>query len=490
MIRPGSRGFALIAATLTCAACGSGAAPLPDPPVVRSRDGLAEMTLTATRATDGRHAFAFDGQDVAPTIRIAPGDTLRIHYVNALPPAAPRAILAAPMNMSNLHFHGLSVSPDRPADDVLEMMAMPGEALDYRVAIPRHHLPGLHWYHTHPHGESHQQVLDGMSAALIVEGIEAYAPQVRGLRERVLVIRASDIEHDPHAAAARARVEVDRASCGESHDPVERVFTINGVLRPEIAMAPGERQFWRIVNAAADRYVDIAIPDQRFEVVAYDGQPIADHDPAHPTRLVDHVLVPPAGRVEAIVTAPARGGRSVFRTRCVDTGPDGDPNPAMVLADIATAKGAATPATSATVVSRPAPPSRLIDAQPLEREPPAFTLVFSEDRRGFYINGLKFTADAAPMVRAKVGTYQHWLVVNDSRELHPMHIHQVHFLAFRENGQAIADPRWLDTVNVSAGGSVDVLMDFTDPVIRGMSVFHCHLLNHEDKGMMAKILFE
>jgi suppressor of ftsI len=249
MIRTGIGGSALIAAMLTCGACGSRAAHLPDPPVVRSRDGLAEMTLTATRAADGRDAFAFDGQDVAPTIRIAPGDTLSIHYVNALPPAAPRAIPAAPMNMSNLHFHGLSVSPDRPADDVLEMMAMPGETLAYRVAIPRHHLPGLHWYHTHPHGESHQQVLDGMSAALIVEGIEAYAPQVRGLRERVLVIRASNIEHDPHAAAARARVEVDRSPCGESHDPVERVFTINGVLRPDIAMAPGERQFWRIVNA-------------------------------------------------------------------------------------------------------------------------------------------------------------------------------------------------------------------------------------------------
>ena len=67
---------------------------------------------------------------------------------------------------------------------------------------------------------------------------------------------------------------------------------------------------------------------------------------------------------------------------------------------------------------------------------------------------------------------------------------QVHFLAFLENGRPLPDPQWLDTVNVPVGGSVDVIMDFTDPVIRGMSLFHCHLLNHEDKGMMAKILFE
>jgi FtsP/CotA-like multicopper oxidase with cupredoxin domain len=67
---------------------------------------------------------------------------------------------------------------------------------------------------------------------------------------------------------------------------------------------------------------------------------------------------------------------------------------------------------------------------------------------------------------------------------------QVHFLAYAENDRPIAEPMWLDTVNVPCGGSVDVIMDFTDPVIGGMSVFHSHLLNHEDKGMMAKIVFE
>jgi FtsP/CotA-like multicopper oxidase with cupredoxin domain len=94
------------------------------------------------------------------------------------------------------------------------------------------------------------------------------------------------------------------------------------------------------------------------------------------------------------------------------------------------------------------------------------------------------------MVRAKVGRLDHWRIVNSTRELHPMHIHQAHFLAFLENDRPLANPQWLDTVNVPTGGSVDVIMDFTDPIIRGMSVFHCHLLNHEDKGMMAKILFE
>ena len=96
----------------------------------------------------------------------------------------------------------------------------------------------------------------------------------------------------------------------------------------------------------------------------------------------------------------------------------------------------------------------------------------------------------APMTTARVGTYQHWKIVNAAAELHPFHIHQVHFLAYAENGAALQNPMWLDTVNVPVGGSVDVILDFTNPVIKGMSLFHCHLLNHEDKGMMARILLK
>jgi suppressor of ftsI len=472
----------VLTAALLSVSCDGHRTSLPDPPIVRSHHGLAAMTLTAARSPDGRNVFIFDGRDVPPTIRLAPGDTLKIDYVNALPPAAPTAMRSGQMNMTNLHFHGLSVSPNRPQDDVLDMMTMPGQQLGYTLTIPRDHLPGLYWYHTHPHGESHQQVLDGMSGALVIEGIERYAPAVRDLPERILVIRALDIEHDPHAAAKRTRVEVERSPCGESHDEVDRLFTVNGALRPEIAVRPGERQFWRIVNAASDRYVDVEVPRQRLEVVAYDGLPIAYHDPDHPTRIVDHVLLPPAGRIEAIVTALEREGRSVFRTRCVDTGPDGDPGPGMILADVVSTRDGSPSPNDISLDASSAPPFRMVDVEQVKRGPPVFTVAFTEDKNGFYINGQKFSADAAPMIRAKVGQFQHWRVANQTREIHPMHIHQAHFLAFLENDRPIGDPQWLDTVNVPVGGSVDVVMDFTDPIIRGMSVFHCHLLNHEDKG--------
>jgi FtsP/CotA-like multicopper oxidase with cupredoxin domain len=160
----------------------------------------------------------------------------------------------------------------------------------------------------------------------------------------------------------------------------------------------------------------------------------------------------------------------------------------MILADILS-----KPTASAiSKVQKSSLTPRLIqpDIAAEAKEPPRFTVTFTEDKHGFYINGKKFAPDAAPMLTARVGTYQHWRIVNATKELHPMHIHQVHFLRYAENDRPIADPLWLDTVNVPYEGSVDVIMDFTDPVIKGMSVFHCHLLNHEDKGMMAKILFE
>jgi FtsP/CotA-like multicopper oxidase with cupredoxin domain len=392
------------------------------------------------------------------------------------------------MDMTNLHFHGLTVSPDAPQDDVLDMIAAPGRSLSYTVQIPKDHPPGLYWYHTHPHGESHRQVLDGMSGALVIEGIESYVPSLVGLPERVLIVRGRAVANDPQSAELKRRVELSSYVCGGEPEQPEEVFTVNGSLRPQIEIAPGERQFWRLVNASADRYLDLQLEGQAFEIVAMDGMPIARHDPDHRTRIADHVLLPPAGRLEAIVTGPAAGTPRRLVSRCVDTGPDGDPNPTMVLADIVP-RSIIGPLSRVTRTSLRSNLTKL-DLAAEQEVPPRFVVTFTEDKNGFYINGEKFTSNAAPMLHAKVGTYQHWKIVNATRELHPMHIHQVHFLAYAENGEAVADPLWLDTVNVPYGGSVDVIMDFTDPVIRGMSVFHCHLLNHEDKGMMAKILLE
>jgi FtsP/CotA-like multicopper oxidase with cupredoxin domain len=469
---------------------------LPEPPQVRPKNHVSSLTLTAVNE-NGRDAFAYEGETVAPVIRASPGDTLKITYVNHLPANSAETCAVNPcMDMTNLHFHGLTVSPNAPQDDVLGMIAMPGQSLHYSVQIPRDHTPGLFWYHTHPHGESHRQVSDGMSGAIVIEGIERYVPEIKGLRERVIVVRGRSIEHDPKAEELRKYVDIPSKTCGGEAEAPEEIFTVNGALRPQIAIAPKERQFWRIVNASADRYLDLQFDEGTFEIVALDGMPLAYHDPQHPTRTSNHVLLAPAGRVEAIVTGPALRTHGALRTLCVNTGRDGDPNPAMVLADLVQPSPSPDqpppdPRSEPDYEAQVRPPlSKPIKVEPLQKRPPSFTVIFTEDKNGFYINNKKFAMDADPMTSARVGTYQHWQIVNRTAELHPFHIHQVHFLAYAENGVPLEHPAWLDTVNVPVGGSVDVILDLTDPVIKGMAVFHCHLLNHEDKGMMAKILFK
>ena len=465
-------------------------APLPEAPQVSGQKHIVSLSLRAIRDSKGTHAFEYRGQTVAPVIRVEPGDLLKITYTNNLPSKSDEDCALGPcMNMSNLHFHGLQVSPKAPADDVITMLAMPGETLHYVVRIPKNHPPGLFWYHPHPHGESQRQVLDGMSGAIVVEGMERYVPEVRRLRERILVLRGPSIEHDPNAATLRQRVGASPTNCGGEPEEAERIFTINGAVRPQIDIAPGERQFWRMVNASPDRYLDVQLDGQPLEVVAMDGMPLALHDPRHPTQLAGHVLLPPAGRLEAIVTGPPVGVQRTLRTLCVNTGTAGDPSPEMVLADLVPGQSRAVAAAPVRVIAQPRVP-REIGLKAKQKSAPDFIVTFTEDKNGFYINGQKYAPDAKPMVRARVGTYQHWRIVNQSDELHPFHIHQVHFLAYVVNGVQLANAEWLDTVNVPTRGTVDVIMDFTNPVIRGMSLFHCHLLNHEDKGMMAKIAFE
>jgi suppressor of ftsI len=415
-----------------------------------------------------------------------------VEYINALSPVSTEKCVMMPCtNRSNLHFHGLHVSPEAPQDDVLTMSAAPGETLRYTVNVPRNQPPGLYWYHTHQHMESYRQDLDGMSGAIVVEGIDRYLPELRNMEERIMVLRDAELdEQGAQRSALIQRVSLQTQGCGSPMEQPERVFTVNGAVRPQIEIAPGEHQFWRIVNASPDLYADIEIDGSSFDVVALDGMPFAFHEPNIRSRTMSHVLLAPAGRMEAIVTGPEVGRHATLHTRCFDTGSDGDPNGAMVLADLVPKRNQRF--SQRIVEDTGAPVYQLIPGairKSVEQAQPQFTTVFTEDKNGFYINGEKFMMSSPPMVTVKIGSYQHWHVTNRTNEVHPFHIHQVHFLVYARNGERLQQQDWLDTVNVSPMGTVDLMMDFTDPIIRGTSLFHCHLLNHEDKGMMAKVVF-
>src|SRR3984957_1080624 len=400
---------------------------LSTPLELHAKHHTLSLTLHAAVTSDGKNSFYFDGQPNAPTLRVSPGDQLKITYINDLPAKAKETCAITPcMDMTNLHFHGLAVSPDAPQDDVLDMMAAPGQTLRYTVQIPIDHPPGLYWYHTHPHGESHRQALDGMSGAIVIEGIESYFPPLAGLPERVLVVRGRSIVNDPQSADLKHRVDLSADVCGGEQEAPEEVMTVNGSVRPKIEIAPGERQFWRLVNASADRYLDLQLEGRTFEIVAMDGVPIVQHDPEHPTRSADHVLLPPAGRLEANITGTAGETPGRLVSRCVDTGPEGDPNPAMVIADIVP-RPAAHP-TPKVLESPRKPDVNILDLTAEEKAPPRFIVIFTEDKKGFYINGEKFAPDAVPMVHAKVGTYKHWRMYTMIVELRPIKHHQRHFV--------------------------------------------------------------
>ena len=229
--------IAIAAAAVFCSLelSGNPSGQFPNPPELRAKHHALSFTLHAGITKDGKNSFYFNGQPNAPTLRLSPGDQLRITYVNDLPAKPPEKCLAGPcMDMTNLHFHGLTVSPQAPQDNVLDMMAMPGRSLHYTVNIPIDHPPGFYWYHTHPHGESYRQALDGMSGALLIEGIESYFPPLAGLPERVLVVRGRSIVNDQQSADLRHRVELRSDVCSAEPETPEEIFTLNGFVRPQI----------------------------------------------------------------------------------------------------------------------------------------------------------------------------------------------------------------------------------------------------------------
>jgi FtsP/CotA-like multicopper oxidase with cupredoxin domain len=122
---------------------------------------------------------------------------------------------------------------------------------------------------------------------------------------------------------------------------------------------------------------------------------------------------------------------------------------------------------------------------------------FTEDANGFYLNGQAYSAAAAPQFIAQSGTTEEWTLENDTQEVHAFHIHQTHFIVVSVNGVAPSTTNWRDTYDLTPAGvgvagqlipsQTKVLIDFRDPTIRGTFLFHCHILDHEDGGMMAKI---
>ncbi len=487
------------------------AEPLPDifPAVreVRAAHHLAKLTLFAVlNPATGLPTFEFDGETGgAPTIRVRPGDTIELTVEDDMSP------LNGHSDAVNVHFHGLTVAPAPPGDEVLHTLAHDGQTLRYRVRIPADHEPGLYWYHPHVHGESFYDVTSGMSGAIVVEGLQDHIPALRAMRERIIVLRDVPIgstisgEDMPSAGTGKPASAPPpgitppglTARGGVACRPESGLQpTLNGQPRAQIGIRRGERQLFRVVNASAGRYFDLSVDRTPLQLVALDGFPLDAYPGTPAVRTVRHVLLPPAARAEFVVTGTGRP--AVLRTACFDSGRTGDADPAADLADLVDPDPAATASPPAPLRAL-GPLPRNFYARPAPAPARRRTIRFTEDGEGFFIDGKAFgmdDMDGPPSIEVRSGTLEEWTLLNETDEVHDFHIHQVHFVPLTVDGVSVLPRTWMDTVNLPARraeggryvpGTVRVLIDFRDPIVRGTFVFHCHILDHEDLGMMATI---
>lgn len=509
-----------------------------------------DLTYRNAIEPDGqmRYCYIYKDGSEAPTLRLKPGDLLILRLKNeervasqspgsnapqrAMPSMGVAACTAQGMTAAstNLHFHGLTVPPVCHEDDVLNTFVQPGERpFEYRFRIPRNEPPGLYWYHPHVHGLTNVQVQGGASGALIVEGIERANPLLAGLAERVFIVRDQALLN-PNAAPVTSSSmppplilrdsEGDILNTNSGGGTPAKDLSINFVPVPFPAyppavmkIRPGEKELWCVLNASAITYLDLQLlvnnQPQMMGVVSLDGVPINENGLAG-NRIIweSHILLPPAGRVGIIVKGLPEGASGSFVTRTVDTGPAGENDPTRPLATIVAAPDAPEPGVRLAASPAPLPrPSTvwLGDVKPVRTR----TLYFSEQphdpndpksKTDFFITvegqepKLFDPSDETPNIVAQQGDVEDWIVENRTQELHAFHIHQLHFLLEEWNGVPVDEPFLRDTINVAYWDgkskqypSVKLRMDFRDPNIVGTFVYHCHLLEHEDGGMMGVI---
>jgi FtsP/CotA-like multicopper oxidase with cupredoxin domain len=263
-----------------------------------------------------RYCYIADDGSQAPTLRLNPGDLLILSLKNQLslpgvgmmmnPAAAqPKSCSVGAMDASstNLHFHGLAIPPKCHQDETVTTLIPSSSApFEYRFQVPLTAPPGLYWYHPHVHGFSEEQVLGGASGALIVEGIDHANKLVAGLPERILVIRdqkVSSSKPDPNKPGKDLSVNFVPVLYPESKPAT-------------IQMRPSEREFWRVLNASADTYLDLKVvfndAPQFMGVVALDGVPIGYADGgSHRILWESHVFLPPGGARSSFSTARPKG---------------------------------------------------------------------------------------------------------------------------------------------------------------------------------------
>ena len=451
------------------------------PNVYQSAEGLLELNLEAklervSIANRSASLMVYNGQAPAPRLEAKPGDTVRIHFSNKLSQA------------TNLHYHGLHISPTGHADNVF-LSIPPQEQLTYEFTIPHNHPAGTFWYHPHHHGHVAEQVFSGLAGLFVIRGALDEIPEVKAAQEEFLILQDFDLDgngriNPPHPMALMRGREGS-------------LITVNGQVNPTLAIAAGGLLRLRLLNASSSRFYRLALEDHPLYLIATDGGAIAE-----PVQLSE-LLLAPGERAEVLVKGDLPPKSCRLLNLPYDRGGMGGGmmNPGMRGMGMMhhSSSSSRSPQPLATLTYQGSTnalslPKTLIDVPELPEPDQIRRIELSMSMTmGGMGHGMLFSFNGQPFdperidAAVKLDTVEDWDLVNvdPDRMDHPFHLHINPFQVITRNEQPAPYRAWKDTVLVKGGETVRIRIPFRDFV--GKTVYHCHILDHEDLGMMGNV---
>jgi len=359
--------------------------------------------------------------------------------------------------------------------------------------LPADHRSSLCWYHPHHHGMVAPQLGGGLFGGIIIQDAIDQLPELASSTERLVVLS------DPSVGDSSSVLDVSRMAV--MHGREGDATLVNGLSAPTIRAVAGSLEHWRVLNASPSRYYRLALDGHRLHAIGTAGGRLAGPEP------VDELLLTPGGRTEFLVT-PTKAGSFPLRTRGYDRGLPGMGGGTMggggsmlstdeqVLATVAVTGSAA-----AALPSDLAPSSDRDAGTAGSKRPIQLAMDMGGGGNGgmgggnggtgggggmmsFTINGASFDP-AITNVSVRARDTEDRVITNTSSMDHPFHLHAWPFRVVDRTSGPPDVPGWKDTVNVPANSTVTIRVPFTD--ITGRTVYHCHILDHEDQGMMGAI---
>jgi suppressor of ftsI len=425
---------------------------------VWSKNGVLKTTLVADYQVgkiDNKTitAMLYNGSLPGPTLHVYPGDRIELNLINNL------------NDPTNLHFHGFHVSPANNSDNIFLEVGL-GKTQHYTVYIPKNHPLGTDWYHPHLHGLTYAEVSAGLSGLLIVEGLQKLLPKpLQNITTQNFAIRDF-----PFDTLFSTTYNMSNTLTGH-----ERLLT-NGEINPQVKIKSGETQLWRIANIGPENYVSVGLPGHKFHIVAEDGYPVWK------VRENNTLFLPSGKRFDVLVTGTGNG--SIPLGIVNDTFND---HPSGTVLATVHVQGNQKPNIIPTTLTFRGPgQGDLSNATIAAHRVLSFS---SDDRNWVYtINNKTFNPNRVDE-KVKLGTVEEWKLVNldsvQSGNFHPFHIHTNHFQVMSVNGKPYNADGLQDTVMIPTHGNVVIRIPANDFV--GKTVYHCHLLFHEDYGMMGTV---